>query len=419
MKKIIGVLLFVFATGHAQTNLDYFLQTAETNNPLLKEYTNQISASALQRDLIRSQQILPQISLSAGYLFAPFFNNNGHLISTTPEVQAIGYDIGITNGGLYSAQINVEKNIFNGGTADALSAAQSIQEDALRNTTALTKRDLARQVTDQYLQAYHSRKLYELSRETSANIKALLSILEKLVAQGAAKQSEYLLLSIEYESKMAAAADSYVQFTTNRNQLCSLCGITDSAAVPIDSVDMTLRTDRPRFEFVKKFEYDSLSARSQQEQFENKYRPQVSVFFTTGLNAVELNTIHRKFGLSAGVNFSLPLFDGNQRSITRQQNQLSLQSIANYRATYVVQLDNQRKNTLDRLENLRSILQSYARQVAGYEQVLRIAENELRRGQVTMVEYLTLLSNYIEVRKNRISAETEMQREINNYNYWN
>jgi len=419
MKKIIGVLLFVFAAGHAQTNLDYFLRTAETNNPLLKEHANQISASALQRDLIRSQQLLPQISLSAGYLFAPFFNNNGRLISTNPGDQAVGYDIGITNGGLYSAQINVEKTLFNGGTADALSASQSIQEDALRNTIALTKRDLARQVTDQYLQTYQSRRLYELSRETSTNIKTLLSILEKLVAQGTAKQSEYLLLSVEFESKTTAAADSYVQFATNRSQLCTLCGITDTTAVQIDSVSVTLRTDRPRFEFTKKFEYDSLTTRSQQEQFENKYRPQVSVFFSTGLNAVELDNIQRKFGLSAGVNFSLPLFDGNQRSITRQQNQLSLQSIANYRAAYAVQLDNQRKNTLDRMENLRTTVQSYVRQAAGYEQLLRIAENELRRGQVTMVEYLTLLNNYIEVRKNRISAETEMQREINNYNYWN
>ena len=58
--------------------------------------------------------------ITGDYLFAPYFNNNGNLITTNPDPNAIGYDVGITNGGLYSALINVDKNIFNGHLLNAL-----------------------------------------------------------------------------------------------------------------------------------------------------------------------------------------------------------------------------------------------------------------------------------------------------------
>ncbi len=419
MKILTVALLLVVVGARAQNNLEHFLRTAETNSPLLKEYANQLSSSSLQKEAIRSQQQLPQVSLSAGYLFAPFFNNNGHIVSATPDPQAIGYDVGITNGGLYSAQISVEKNIFNGPLIDALTGTQEIQEASINHSLSMTRRDLHKQVTDLYLQTYESQKLYELGAETAGIMKDLLRVLGNLVERGASKQSEYLLLSIECEGKTIAAADARVQYATNLNQLNSLCGIVDTAVVPVDSVFLAVRADAPGFAFAKKYELDSLSALVQQQLFETKYQPQVALFVNTGLNAVELDNIERKFGVSAGVSVSIPLFDGNQRSIARQQNQLSLQSIANYRENFAIQVKNQRKNALDRLEAQRANLASLSRQIVGYGQLIRITENELRLGHVSMIEYLTVLKNYTDLKKSRISAEADVQREITNINYWN
>jgi outer membrane protein TolC len=419
MKILTVALLLVVVGARAQNNLEHFLRIAETNSPLLKEYANQLSSSSLQKEAIRSQQQLPQVSLSAGYLFAPFFNNNGHIVSATPDPQAIGYDVGITNGGLYSAQISVEKNIFNGPLIDALTGTQEIQEASINHSLSMTRRDLHKQVTDLYLQTYESQKLYELGAETAGIMKDLLRVLGNLVERGASKQSEYLLLSIECEGKTIAAADARVQYATNLNQLNSLCGIVDTAVVPVDSVFLAVRADAPGFAFAKKYELDSLSALVQQQLFETKYQPQVALFVNTGLNAVELDNIERKFGVSAGVSVSIPLFDGNQRSIARQQNQLSLQSIANYRENFAIQVKNQRKNALDRLEAQRGNLASLSRQIVGYGQLIRITENELRLGHVSMIEYLTVLKNYTDLKKSRISAEADVQREITNINYWN
>ena len=51
------------------------------------------------------------------FYLRPILIITGHILSINPDPKAIGYDAGITNGGLYSAQVNLEKNIFNGRIA--------------------------------------------------------------------------------------------------------------------------------------------------------------------------------------------------------------------------------------------------------------------------------------------------------------
>jgi outer membrane protein TolC len=164
---------------------------------------------------------------------------------------------------------------------------------------------------------------------------------------------------------------------------------------------------------------DSLAIENQQQIFETKYQPQISLFFNTGLNAVELNNIKRKFGLSAGVNFSLPIFDGSQRSITQQQTKVSIESINNYKYNFQIVLDNQRNNSLKKIESLKTNLNNLTKQIESYNTIIKISERELQQGQLSMIEYLTILKNFSDFKKNKITAETNYQLEINNFNYWN
>ncbi|MCA2004469.1 MAG: TolC family protein, partial [Ignavibacterium sp.] len=143
------------------------------------------------------------------------------------------------------------------------------------------------------------------------------------------------------------------------------------------------------------------------------------LFFNTGLNAVELKNIQRKFGLSAGINFSLPIFDGNQRSITQQQTKVSLETINSYKSNLEIQFNNQLNNSLKKLENLKNNMNNLSRQIESYNTVIKISERELQQGQLTMIEYLTILKNFLDFKKNKVTTETNYQLEINNFNYWN
>ncbi|MCB0749296.1 MAG: TolC family protein, partial [Ignavibacteriae bacterium] len=418
MKKHLLIIFFILGIKlFAQNNLDFYTNKAIENNASIIKLYNQNKINKLQIDLNYAQNSDFQISLTSNYLFAPFFNNSGGLISTNPDINAIGYDAGITNGGLYSAQINVDKNIFNGAAIDALNNRQIIQEESIENNIELAKRDLIKQVTDQYLQTYLSFKLFELSSEIVANLNEQLELFAELSKNGIVKQSEYLLLSLENENQNITKNEFYTQFKVNLFQLNSLCGIADTNIVTLDSVLLKTKSVIHQSELFKKFELDSLSFQNEQQLFDTKYFPQISLFFNTGLNAVEISNIQRKFGLSAGVNFSLPIYDGNQSSISQQQNQILLESVKSFRENFKTTLNNQKISSQVRLENINNNINNLSKQMESYKTIISISEKELQQGQLSMFEYLTLLKNYTELRKNKITNEINYQLEINNYNY--
>jgi len=419
MKYLIFVsVLFTTINLFAQRSLDFYLNEAYQNNPVINEQQNFIRINSLQRDLDYAQTSGFQMYLSANYLFVPYFNNSGGIITSNPDQNAIGYDIGLTNGGLYSAQFNIEKNIFNGALSNALTKQRLIAENSANNNIELLKRDLRKQVTDQYLQTFLSYQLYKMSDELISYLNDQLKILGELVESGMAKQSEYLLISVEIENQKIAANDYFSQFRSNLFDLNTLCGFKDSSVVELEPIALELQNEKLSFELLKKFELDSLAIENQQQIFETKYQPQLSLFFNTGLNAVELNNIQRKFGLSAGVNFSLPIFDGNQRSITQQQTKVSIETINNYKYNFQIMLINQRNNSLKKIESLKTNLNSLSKQIESYNTIIKISERELQQGQLSMIGYLTILKNFSDFKKNKITAETNYQLEINNFNYW-
>jgi outer membrane protein TolC len=399
--------------------LDYYLSKANKFNPTIKELQNQFLINDLQNTLDNAQSSAFQISLSSNYLFAPYFNNTDGMVTINPDVNAIGYDIGITNGGLYSAQLNIDKNIFNGAVTDAFKYQQNINEQVINNNINLLTREITKQVTDQYLQTYLFYKLYEITNEIGTYLNEQVDIIAELSKNGIVKHSEYLLLSIEKENMNMTSNEYYSDFKTNLFQLNTLCGIKDSIVTAIDPIKLKINEQTNQKELLKKFELYSLALLSQQEIFELKYLPQVSFFFNTGLNAVELNNIQRKFGLSTGINFSLPIFDGNQSSLTRQQNKIEIENIKNVKNNYETILFNQKLNTVNNLKTLRNNINNIKKQLESYQTIIKISENDLHNGQLSIIEYITILKNYTELQKNKTISEINYQTEVNNYNYWN
>jgi len=420
MKKIL-LFLFTFLSINlfAQNNLEFYLNKAYEYSPALNEIKNLESVNKLQNELNYSQNSAFQTYLSANYLFAPFFNDKKIIVSVNPDPNAIGYDVGITNGGLYAAQLNIEKNIFNAGLTNALENQIDIQQKQYKFNYELEKRNLQKQITDQYLTAYRSLMFYNLTKETLQNVKDQLGITGELVEKGYANSQSYLLLKIELQSQEMALKENFQQYKNDLLQLNSLCGIKDTQTVFIDSVSISRNDLKTNFRFLEKFNLDSSATANQQILFETKYQPQVKIFFNTGLNAMELNGIQRKFGLSAGIDFQLPIFDGGQKNITRQQNEILLSSINSYKQYASANIENQRQAVLSSINLIQNNLVSINTQLNDYNELIRISKMQLNVGDISMIEYLSILKNYIDIRKTKIDKEINLQLGINNFNYWN
>jgi len=418
MLVALALILIGRANIIAQSNLEYYLNKAYENSPILKELNNLQFINKLQSELNYAQNSAIQTYLSADYLFAPYFNNNGKIVSSNPDSKAIGYDAGITNGGLYSALINVEKNIFNDGLTSSLKRQIDIQQKQNKFNYQLEQRSLKRTITEQYLNAYQSLMNFNLTKEVLKNIEAQLKLTGELVEKGYAKSQNYLLLKIELQAQQISLNENLQQYENDLLQLNSLCGIKDTQTVFIDSVQIQMDDVTNKFNFLEKYKLDSLAAANQQELFETKYQPQVKLFFNTGLNAVDIEGIQRKFGLSAGINFQLPVFDGGQKSITRQQNEIAMNTINNYKHFAAINIQNQKQSLLSNIKVIEDNLKNLSDQLKDYNDLIVLSNKQLRTGDISMIDYLTTLRNFIELRKAKIGKEISLQKEINSYNYW-
>jgi len=419
MKKILFALALFGAQIFGQNNLEYFLTAALKNSPSLKEIENTKQISVLDKKLIDAENLLPKISLTANYQYSPYFNNGGQYVTTNPGEDAIGYDIGITNGGFYSAQLNIEKNLFNSGLLNALQNQNSVAEKTISNNLLIEQHSLSKQVVDQYLAALESQYLNKLNNETLQNITRQIDITKNLVEKGLAKQSDYLLLQVEVGNRKVECGKSNVEYKNNLYGLYSLCGIKDTLTIELGKVSLDKSPATSESSFFKKYESDSLTLAAQQAVWETKYLPQLKVFFNTGLNAVELQGIQKKFGMSAGLDFSLPIYDGDQKDITRQQNIIGMKTINNYKNYFSAELQSRKKASEEQLKSIENNILLINMQLNSYKTIMEMKEKELESGQISMIEYLTVLNNYIELKKNQITVEIEYQTQINNYNYWN
>ena len=261
--------------------------------------------------------------------------------------------------------------------------------------------------------------LNKLSNDVIQNLNQQLKISEGLVEQGYLKASDYLLLKIELKNQLREQNSLQQQFRTELYNLYSACGIRDTSIVKLDTVSLIITQTDSTSRFLRRYYLDSLTTEIQQRVFESKYQPQVKLFFNTGLNAVEIDNIQKRFGLSAGIDFSLPIFDGGQKDITRQQNLLRMKTISDFKNYSRINIE---KSLIDSKKNIsiqKKNLDDLNDQIQDYSKVMDISYRELQQGNLSMVDYLTLLRNFIDLKKNKITTEINYQLAINNYNYWN
>jgi outer membrane protein TolC len=413
------ILLLISRFSFAQYSLDHFLGQAEEHSPALNEYRNLREINRVRGKVDRAQNSAFQVSLTGNYLFTPYFNNHGKLVTTDPSPEAIGYDIAVFNGGLYSAQLNVEHNLFNGRLMGALDDQIRTREENYKYSLALERHNLEREVTEQYLAALGTSRMIQLSRDVAANLEEQLRLTGEMMEKGYVATSDYVLLQIEAKKQDVDLRNTRQQYKSDLLQLYAVCGMEDTAIVDIEPVALSPAAAKETSNFTEKYVLDSLAVAAEQTLFEAKYQPQLRLFVNTGLNAVELQDIERKFGLGAGVDLLLPLFDGRQRTLTREQNRIAQRTISEYRRFSETNIALQRRNVISQLESLQEDIESLAGQIQDYRRLLETSAKQLQQGNMSMIDYLTVLRGFTDLRRNQIETELNYQLAVSNYNYWN
>ena len=320
------ILIFCIAyVSHAQqTSLDYFLGKARQNNDSLFNMVNLQKIGRLQQQMIIAQNRLPQVDAIADVRVAPYFNNNGTVIdiNTHPSADAYGYDVGITNGGLYAAQLQVTQQLFNKSIIDNLLYQLEIQNESLALTYEEVYHNLKNNLTRLYITAYGYQLQEKLNQGLIADLETRLKVLGVLVKNGILPQSDYLLLQVTIQQTKILLGEIQNSLRETERQLYVLSAVPLETDIRLSAPNLGLAPKMVRFFYQKRFINDSLQVKADREVFNNKYRPKVSAFADAGLNAVQIPDIYHKIGMSAGLQFTLPIFDGHQRNINATMSRL-------------------------------------------------------------------------------------------------
>lgn len=419
-KALLLLLLFTPFFASAQHDLPFYLEQAITRSPAIIDAQNQSEAARLNGEQLQASATKPQVGVNGGYLLAPFFGPQGVQWNTKePAPNAQGYEIAISNGGLYSATVGVQQPLFSQARREAYGAQANVQMRTATNNRELARHEVERVVTDQYLlcvldgeQIANTTRVLELVRAQERTIAAL-------VQAGVMKRSDQLLMGIERRAREADLDRLNATYRRDLLELNALCGIADTGLVRIASVALVPRRPQGPSPFLEKFRLDSLALNANRSVFELKYKPQTSVFANTGLNAVVLDDIQRKVGMSAGLNFSLVLADGGQRKLVEQRTAILQRSASAGLVFLRDQQELRQRNALQDIAAAQERTRSLQAQVADYDNLLELYSTQLAQGQLSVIDLVNAMKLYIAAQGDLSLARNTEQRAINVYNYWN
>jgi len=420
---LVGFISLVLFNGvHAQ-DLQEYIQVAVQNSPLIQDNKNQSEAARLEADRLKAFYTKSQLSLTASYLFAPIItrDNGKSKLDLNPDSpnNYMGYDVAASNGGVYQGLLNFNQPLFNTGRYAASAEQVLIGSQINQNTIQLSIHDLERFITDQYILCLQDYRQTEYLLNLIKIITEQTAIVSKLVDNGIAKQSDLSLLTIEQKTQQAGYNTFRATYRRDLMDLRVLCGITDTTFQVLPDIKLQLREDIVTSGFIERYRLDSLNLTATQKIFELKYKPSVNLFANTGLNAVYAPTIPNRFGLSAGINFSLNLTDGKQRSISRQRTEVLTKTTTAYKDFFYRQNEVRKDRILTELQSIDERYTLLQDQLREYVKLLDFYKQELVRGQISVINYIATLKSMAASQRDFVVLKTNRETLINLYNYWN
>lgn len=412
MKYIFAIVVVLnFCSGNADAqnvqSLDQYLEEASANSPLLKDYQNQASIAQMENKKVKANYRIPGLYTTANWMESPLINK-------------VGYDEAITNGGLYSAVIGAQLPLLTGNFVNTEQQQNNLQQQYAFWNQRTSWRDLKMQITEGYLLCLTDQDNIQNISEQKHLLERQIKIAATLAQTGDLKGTDVLLLQIEIQKLTTMAANWQSQLLSDQAALNKLCGIVDTSAVqfalpPLSITDSVIVSSQYQLQFA----LDSMNARNQMDLFNLKYKPHLSAYADAGLNATSPSNLQNYFGFSIGLNFSMNLFDGNQKQVVRDQTDLKLNTISSYQKQFKNQRQQNLLNLKKQVELADKRMTQINKELSDYDKLIVVYQQELAQGDISVNDYLVTLRTYIQEKQNLIDQQKQKYSAINAYNYWN
>jgi outer membrane protein TolC len=410
MKRLFGVilLLYTFSVSFAQTKtLDYYLETAKSNSPLLKDLRNQVSSNQLDSLRLRAGY-KPQVNVTSAGLYAPIING-------------YGYAEPITNEHTLNGLVAVNKQIVSKNNINAQLEGITLQSASTLNQMKISEQDLKKAITGQYITAYGDLQQVKFSREIVNLLTAEEDLLKKLTRANVYHQSDYLTFLVTLKQQQLQLSQAQLVYKNDYATLNYLTGIADTTVTDLAEPMLQANTypDVSSSIFFTQYKLDSLKIVNSRKQLDFTYKPKANIFGDAGLNSDFMGQEYKNFGLSAGFNFSIPIYDGGQRKLQYKKFSLQEETRENYKAFFSIQYRQQVAQLMQQINENDKLMPQINEQIKYTESLIRADTKLLETGDAKMADLILAINNYLTV-KNLFTQTTITRLQlINQLNYWN
>jgi outer membrane protein TolC len=404
---IFFLLLLTAGVSAQEKNLDYYINAALQNSPLLKDYNNQQALNGMD-----SLRILatykPQLTAVSTNTYAP--NHQGY-----------GYDNAITNGGQFSQLITVNKQLTGKKNLDTQLDAIRLLNQSLEITGKISEQDLKKAVTAQYVTAYGTGQQLKFSEDMLVLLWKEEALLKRMAEKGVYRQTDYLIFLTTLKQQELVNSQSKIQLQNDYATLNYMVGISDTATVylPAPPLSPDIITDVSETVYYKQFITDSLKLQNTNALIDFNYKPKVNLYSDAGFASTFATQAYRNWGVSVGLTLTVPIYDGHQRKIQHSKINIQEQTRQGYRDYFKVQAAQQLAQLYQQLNATRQLIKLTTEQLKYTAALIEANRKLLSTGDVRMADYVLAIGNHLTA-KNMLTQNTISELQIiNQINYWN
>ena len=426
MKKNITYLFFLLLSflSEAQIkDLNFYIEKAKTNSPLLNKIENNIKIIQAEKQKIKAILREPVISIESNILLAPILSEDTKRKefqwNAENTINYIGYDLALSNGGQYIAFLSANQPLFNKKRYNFYLENVNLKTKINENEKILTQHELEKFVTEQYILCEKYWAESQIIKNLHKELNKQIQITKALVKNAIYSSKDIMILQIELENlnlEYTKIASEYKKNLLNLNQLC---GIGDTSFVKLKTTEIRIKKDTAtQSYFLLKYKLDSLNILSQQNLFNLNYYPRLDFFANAGLNAAYLPTPNR-FGFSFGIRFSWKIFDGDQKKIQNEISIIKLQNIEFEKKQIKKNLDVNKQKLLNQIKYTDQQISIVQRQLEQYRNLLKLYKIELQNGQISTMDIKNIIRDFYRKKQEYLNLETVKKLLIVSFNYWN
>ncbi len=232
-------------------------------------------------------------------------------------------------------------------------------------------------------------------------------VLKKLTAAAVFRQTDYLAFKVRQQQTTLVLQQREAELTGNLALLNYLSGTEDSNNVILEKPSYTNPAQNvfARSPYFTAFAADSLKFANDASIINYDYRRKIIGFTDAGFQSSLIQQPYKNYGVSVGVNISLPLYDGHKKELLMQQNELAKNTSRTYYERQKIQFNLQQNQLQQQVIKYNEIMKTANLQLNYATTLVQANAKQLPTGDVRMVDYILAINNLLDLRTSIIQTE--------------